>query len=1384
MTALVGNNYAHGGPMFESNVELFDTDGNLLAGRVVTDTMYNVYVSFLVKGSFVMKVSGYDGYQAGGWQGVFFDEYEVNPEIGVSDLQAELEAGSAKFVELSWTNRNNESYTNIYRREKDESLWEYLDTVNPSVSSYVDQTTSVATEYEYTIVPGTQFALSEEDRSWDYYGYAMTDTAYAHNVDVKTFNAIDEAVLADCTTAPYTLTHLEFVGAEYLGGLADSSVEVGVKLYENPVYDENGVFVSGTPLANKEVIFELAGDSVYTKYNGEEYLNMQKDLGSCITDENGEAGIIVVPQYVGEYRILAFFPEEADPEDITHGFDAASAEKDFVVYADENESELPVLFNVSDAIKPGDAFTIVGNFIMEGGELEMAYAPATGEADRVFNYSIDGLKMFRSENIIVADSSYNTGVMAIFPEEEVPGIYDIWVKNATGWSAAITLNAARPLYISQEGVYGGLPIELVGRNLLASEFEGTDNTKVKLINVENQFGEAVQNGAEYILDINTGIKYEASQSFTGEEIAISNPFRIEFTVPESVPAGIYDVYVSNMGNKGFVRLDSPQQLRVYPKKSANYGGTVFGGVSGGHIGNDPLDLKVYWAQDLQYDNVITVDSRYRSDGTNFESWGGNVKLTEFKNYLQSTIDGLSGQGGGVVYFPDGNYFIQPTIELKSNVVLVGQSKEHTVFYVQYNSDTEAHLNDHIYQDDSGNWYGGGSADNPIKNPNRNNWTEEYNQFLFTANVRTNIGLANLKITMLDMEDKYKLPDMIYNFVQCTNMFLTDIEVEVCQPEEFNSSAKRPEVVAACHRGMSLVSGKNFIAQNIKWKGNGTAINLTETQYGIIRNVDIDIKGLNNHMAENYSFLENTRFKSGNIGHGWSGRNTAYCAYNVIQDVGVKNGGCQNQGEIFYFEPPGSKAAKGMILSATPDTFTVHMTNGELITADTQFMYTQIAVTITAGRGAGQTRYFEKAPVASPKDGKMYGNTYQLCEWEEDWEVIPDHTSSFTFFEPQTGQTIYKNKAQDCAKSLMMFSMCQDSLIYGNELTRTEGIQIYAVDVEASTNANIYQRVEKNIIDGVSDGTGHGGIEVTAQGTNDGPYVCMGVVIRDNVIKNSLNLKGYTGGASEFSNFNAGIDINAGSTANARMIILEGNHIENCAYGIYLRDNVYGILLKNNSFDGIGVDADFPEGTVFPNGLATEDVTVGGAPLEYHTVSSYTFYVDGEIVSEYSKAYTNREALPELEDSHFLGWAKTETVEDKSQLVTVCDGTDCNLYAIFGCNIVLDWNYDNKGVYREYTELEGAEMPRLGNPVRIDYEFGGWYTDAACTQEFTGTTVTGDIRLYAKWISENAEIPPDNSQSSDEGGGCGSSVVWVVLPALIALSGAITFFGLGKKKDSR
>ena len=41
--------------------------------------------------------------------------------------------------------------------------------------------------------------------------------------------------------------------------------------------------------------------------------------------------------------------------------------------------------------------------------------------------------------------------------------------------------------------------------------------------------------------------------------------------------------------------------------------------------------------------------------------------------------------------------------------------------------------------------------------------------------------------------------------------------------------------------------------------------------------------------------------------------------------------------------------------------------------------------------------------------------------------------------------------------------------------------------------------------------------------------------------------------------------------------------------------------------------------------------------------------------------------------------------------------------------------------------------RPDDPVRSGYDFGGWYTDSACTQAFTfGSTISEKTELYAKW----------------------------------------------------
>ena len=49
-------------------------------------------------------------------------------------------------------------------------------------------------------------------------------------------------------------------------------------------------------------------------------------------------------------------------------------------------------------------------------------------------------------------------------------------------------------------------------------------------------------------------------------------------------------------------------------------------------------------------------------------------------------------------------------------------------------------------------------------------------------------------------------------------------------------------------------------------------------------------------------------------------------------------------------------------------------------------------------------------------------------------------------------------------------------------------------------------------------------------------------------------------------------------------------------------------------------------------------------------------------------------------------------------------------------------------------LKGGKAKKPANPIREGYEFAGWYTDSALTTPYDfSSTVTGDLKLYAKWI---------------------------------------------------
>ena len=65
----------------------------------------------------------------------------------------------------------------------------------------------------------------------------------------------------------------------------------------------------------------------------------------------------------------------------------------------------------------------------------------------------------------------------------------------------------------------------------------------------------------------------------------------------------------------------------------------------------------------------------------------------------------------------------------------------------------------------------------------------------------------------------------------------------------------------------------------------------------------------------------------------------------------------------------------------------------------------------------------------------------------------------------------------------------------------------------------------------------------------------------------------------------------------------------------------------------------------------------------------------------------------------------------------------------------------------------APITAPANPTRVGYGFGGWYTDAACTNAYTiPTTMPGEnVTLYAKWIPQQVSYTVEHYQQALKGG---------------------------------
>ena len=127
---------------------------------------------------------------------------------------------------------------------------------------------------------------------------------------------------------------------------------------------------------------------------------------------------------------------------------------------------------------------------------------------------------------------------------------------------------------------------------------------------------------------------------------------------------------------------------------------------------------------------------------------------------------------------------------------------------------------------------------------------------------------------------------------------------------------------------------------------------------------------------------------------------------------------------------------------------------------------------------------------------------------------------------------------------------------------------------------------------------------------------------------------------------------------------------------------------------------------------------------------------------------------------FKGWAESAggTVISGS---TINVTGDITLYAVWEDVPVTEYTvtFDAKGhgtAPATETVEDGGMATMPSSLTESGWIFGGWYTDAGCTNAFDFTTpITGSITLFAKW-TKNSEVESGSGGSSSSGGGSSSS----------------------------
>jgi len=709
---------------------------------------------------------------------------------------------------------------------------------------------------------------------------------------------------------------------------------------------------------------------------------------------------------------------EADAEFIskTKYNPAENTTKEFTkAYEKKNAQEgYPIIISVTDAVKPGDLVSFFGEYLSN----PIVYLEeGVSEAPEP------------SENAVVLEvidkDDANQCVTCMIPENAKAGAFTAYIKNSAGFSAPVPVNMARLTWVDREVAQKDDIIRINGRNFAGKEFDAELNTSVALVNEK----------ATYNLSIKS-----------------INPFMVEAYIGEDVASGEYDVYISNDGER-WVTCDETYGKIIVKDKTY-----------------DPYNLNQPWADEFDWDNKIDVtQAPYNADKTG---------VSDSTSAIQKAIDDAHNAGGGVVYFPEGEYK-HTGLQMDSKVVLMGAGMEKSKIIYAYKGDDVASK-----------------------------------QMIGTkgdAKINGRIGFMNLGIFSEDSATQYA-PDAYLWLGEDWGSNIDNASIRTAE-YIFIKGCKlwSPMIYPAKSTGRGLgvvcvVKGNTLFENNIFY---GKTMSVVSSYMGkyvqVINNHFTTAVGNLTCVASNSTIVGNVMNRNWEYGtellntQGVFMRGYSYVADNIIRKTGMPG---SNDGELVCSEVyrAGTRMS-GKVVGADKTSITVEPLKnsaGELLYHAAGGWSLNVCwgdkwdVVITAGKGLGQRRR-----VLSLDESTQ---TFQI---ENEWDIIPDSTSKFVFIISSYSTTIYNNYAHTGAKGMWVYGDSYDSVISENNLIDTEGCYIYTChnDSIGRTNIAYFNRMSKNVSRGFGSKSGLNGIGILAGVEFAAPTAvpAYGASITDNLI---------------------------------------------------------------------------------------------------------------------------------------------------------------------------------------------------------------------------------------------------------------------------------------------